>query len=468
MTNQNNISVKENMSVVIGKDEMNLAEFPFTLLSRRAKVGQNTIEVSQQVRDPRGRIVKQEWVVTGGDKYGLPLAVDEDVYIALMQLYEETDFKEKRVFFSRYQILSMIGKETSKKGYDRIEGALNRLVSVTIVSKNAFWDNNAKRYVSKIFHLFESADLYEEMPGRKKSDQQALPLSNVVMSEFLFDSIKAGYIKNLNTRLYFSLRTPLSKRLYRYLDKKKYQKSIFEIELLKLAALLPIQDKYPSQIRRRLDRVHAELMEKGFLKSVSYEKTKDRDKEKVIYTFPQMFLTGGKKGEVTTSLKQKLIERRIAAPVAAKLVENYPDQRIEKQIEVFDWLVEKNSHSLGKNPPGFLRKAIEDNYATPSEYINEMGQRERKKAENAKKAEAERKRQAAIEDELANWDKITPKKRVEGFINFWIQGERLNKGEPPTPEEIEAKRREQIAALPQTEEARRQYLDLEHTIEKYL
>lgn len=398
---------EESQPVVLSKDEMNLAEFPFTLLSRRARSDQKTIEVSQQIKDQEGRTIKQEWIVTGSDKYGLPLAIDEDIYIALMQLYKEDDFRSRSVHFSRYEMLRIMGKETSKRGYDRVEEAFNRLVSVTIVSKNAFWDNKARMYVSKAFHLFDSYSLYDERLTGREREQQSLPLSNIVMSELLFDSIGSGYIKNLDTKLYFSLDTPLSKRLYRYLDKKRYQKTRFEIGLLKLAALLPIQDQYPSQVKRRLDRSHNELIEKRFLKSAAYKETKDNDGEKVVYVFPrasssrqrQKYISGvDTSGQPEISeerifLRQQLIERGITETVATGLVEKYTAEQIEKQIEVFDCLLKADSPLLEKNPPGFLRKAIEDDYTPPQEYARQAARQEKREAEETRIAEAERKRQ---------------------------------------------------------------------------
>ena len=483
MANKNTDSTKKegSLPVVFSKDEMNLAEFPFSLLSRRAKANQKTIEINQQVKDQEGRIIKQEWVVTGSDKYGLPLAIDEDVYIALMQLYKENDFKSRRVHFSRYELVHAMGKELSKGSYDRVEEAFNRLVSVTIVSKNAFWDNKGEAYVSKAFHLFDSYSLYNERLTGREREQQSLPRSNIVMSEFLFDSIKAGYIKNLDARFYFSLDTPLSKRLYRYLDKKRYQKTRFEISLLKLASLLPVQDQYISQIKRRLERPHNELIEKGFLKSVIYEKIKRSDGEKIIYVFPRVPSLKHRQKDIAgtdmpdqpgiseekISLRRQLIERGITETVAAGLVEKYPTEQIEKQIEVFDCLLKADSPLLEQNPPGFLRKAIENNYIPPQEYAREAAKREKKEAEEVRIKEAERKRQAAIEEELVNWDKVPPAERVKGFVDFWIEGERFKRGNPPTAEEIEAKIKEQVSDLPRTEEERRQYLALEHTLEKY-
>jgi len=472
----------ENKEDIISKDEMNLAEFPFTLLSRRVISGQKTIEVSQQVYDKNRRVIKQEWIVTGSEKFGLPLAIDEDVYVALMQLYKKSNFKERRIFFSRYEILKIMGKKPSKREYDIIEQSLNRLVTVSVVSKNAFWDNKVKSYVGKAFHLFESYDLYDEKPGRKGVNQQALPLSNVVMSEFLFNSIKSGYIKNLDIRFYFSLETPLSKRLYRYLDKKKYHKSRFEVELLKLASLLPIQDNYPSQIKRRLSKSHDELIEKGFLKSVSYEDTGNGN-EKVIYVFPQTslikedmkfeleeqfgfeLLASEKelkedKMELSAdelSALEQLVQRGITEATARNLAEIYSAEQIQKQVEVFDWLIGNKSSLVGKNPAGFLRKAIEEDYQPPKEYLEQKDKRDKEQKKEDRRERWRRYREELIRQNTNNWDKVSPERRIEGRLSFWIASETM-KGRKPTLEQIEIKKQELIDGLPQTDEERWEYL----------
>jgi len=466
-----NLEFQDDLPVIISKDEMNLAEFPFTLLSKRANPGQKTIEVAQSIRDQNGRVIKQEWVVTGSDKYGLPLAIDEDVYIALMQLYKENDFKDRRVHFSRYQMLHIMSKETSKRGYDRLEDAFNRLVSVTIVSKNAFWDNKAKMYVSQAFHLFESYRLYDERASGTVDSQQSLPLSHIVMSDFLFDSVKYGYIKNIDTTFYFSLDTPISKRLYRYLDKKRYQKLRFEIDLLKLAALLPIQDKYPSQIKRRLEKPHNELIKKGFLKSFSYEKVGASGEEKVVYVFPRDSLKGSKwklgngfDKEVRVDfdkpelkLRQELVKRGITEVVAGKLMSDYPANQIETQIAIFDRLLLSKSSLLEKNPPGFLRKSIEDNYQPPKEYLDYQNRKDREEKEKDRQERWLKHREKLIKRDIADWDTIPPSERVGGRLDFWIAGEKLN-SRWPTEEQIEAMRQELIDSLPKTEDEKWEHL----------
>ena len=66
----------------------------------------------------------------------------------------------------------------------------------------------------------------------------------------------ANYIKNLNLDLYYRLTSATSKRLFRYLDKNRYQKAQYEEGLVKLARKLPLQAAYPSQIKQKLARAH--------------------------------------------------------------------------------------------------------------------------------------------------------------------------------------------------------------------
>src|SRR5271170_1330798 len=82
---------------LIGRDEMNLAEFPIALLADRALKGQKTL----YFEDLHGRLT-----VTGSDAFGLPTAADADVIVALIYLTKiRNDFGDVKVNFSRYEII---------------------------------------------------------------------------------------------------------------------------------------------------------------------------------------------------------------------------------------------------------------------------------------------------------------------------------------------------------------------------
>ncbi|NLC56620.1 MAG: hypothetical protein GX774_07290 [Armatimonadetes bacterium] len=347
----------------VGKDEMNLAEYPFALLTRRVSENQKTIVVEQQVRTENGDVITQSWVVTGSDRYGLPLAIDEDIYIALMKILKDGGFRDRTIPFTRYQILRILGKDVSKREYDRIQQSLDRLVGTTITSKNAFWDNRTRSYVSKAFHIFDAYELYREQPGRKSARSPELPMSYVVLSSFLYESIKAGFVKNLDIEFYLSLKTPLAKRLFRFLDKKAYNNRTFEIGVMRLAEKLPVHDAFPSQVKRRLDDAHQELTEKGFLADVRYDRRRDGE-EKVVYTFARPRNVLPETCEVAADpLVEGLVERGITRTAAEELVQTYPAERIQRQVEAFDRLRAAASARIRRNPAGYLRRAIEEDYA---------------------------------------------------------------------------------------------------------
>jgi hypothetical protein len=105
------------------------------------------------------------------------------------------------------------------------------------------------------------------------------------MSEVFYRSVAlANYIKNLNLDLYYRLTSATSKRLFRYLDKNRYQKAQYEEGLVKLARKLPLQAAYPSQIKQKLARAHTELQQQGYLATVTYAVT-PQGEHKVTYAF---------------------------------------------------------------------------------------------------------------------------------------------------------------------------------------
>jgi len=229
-----------------------------------------------------------------------------------------------------------------------------------------------------------------------------------------------------------------------------------------------------SQINRRLDKVHAELIKKGFLKSVSYEKTISDDDEKVIYVFPQASLTKSKGTDlpITTSeiqpenkeqkkeelsLEQQLIKRGVTKIVTAEIVKKYPTQQIEKQVEIFDWLLKVHSPLLEKNPPGFLRKAIEENYQPPKDYLDQQNRKDKEQKKEDRQERWLKYREELIKQDIANWDQVPLEKRIEGRLGFWITGETMN-GRKPTSEQIEIKKQELIDSLPKTDEDKFDYL----------
>ncbi len=368
----------------VGGDEMNLAEFPFALLSDRQLPGLDTIEFSDVIRGKGGGQVERTWIVTASEEFGLPVASDEQVYVALMEVTREQGYSSRVVHLTRYDLIKRLGWPDKGGSYKRLKGALDRLLGVTITTKRAFWDKAQQSYVDVGFHIIDDYALYSEPRGRKPAGpQRPLPLSYVAWNEIIFKSFEAGNIKQLDTAFYFALRSAVSRRLFRYLDKKRLDgKSAFRIGLRKLGfeKLGMSRNYYPSHIKQELERAHVELRANGFLGGFRYHRPARNADEQVIYWFtdsapPQSVVT-----QQHTDLLDRLAAIGVTNAVARQLVTRYGDE-VARQL---DYLPYRSPN----DPPAMLVEAIRGQWAAPASHLK--AQAEQGQAQREAEAELER------------------------------------------------------------------------------
>jgi hypothetical protein len=116
-----------------GKDELNLAEFPLCAIGDRLEPHQKTLVFEDSIWDAtRGERIPRQLTITGSDAYGLPTALDDAVLLGLIQLSKQHQFADRRVSFTRYQLLQMLGWRDEGKTYERLEQSLNRWTGVTL------------------------------------------------------------------------------------------------------------------------------------------------------------------------------------------------------------------------------------------------------------------------------------------------------------------------------------------------
>jgi hypothetical protein len=94
-----------------------------------------------------------------------------------------------------------------------------------------------------------------------------------------------------------------------------------------------------------------------------------------------------------------LRDRGISAPVAAQLAQHPADYVLAK-CEQVDWLIETKSRAVGKNAAGYLRRAIEEDYAPPP-HFRSRAEREAEAAERAQEQAEEAVRLRDLEAEEA-------------------------------------------------------------------
>jgi len=136
---------------MIGKDEMNLCEYPITLLSTKNPKNLKTIVYEDTIVSPDGTEVIRSWMVTGPDPFGLPLSQDNALLIALLAIGKLNNFQSRQIYFSRHQLCKIMNVTPQKDEYKRIIEGLDRLSAVSIKAINAFWDNEKKRLLYQLF-----------------------------------------------------------------------------------------------------------------------------------------------------------------------------------------------------------------------------------------------------------------------------------------------------------------------------
>jgi len=268
---------------------------------------------------------------------------------------------------------------------------------VTIKAERAFWDNKKRRYVDVGFHVIDDYAIYDEQPGRKsRVGKKRLPYSYVAWNQVIFASFQSGYIKHLDTAFFFSLRSALSRRLYRYLDKKRYDgKPAFRIGLRKLAfeKLGMSRNYYPSHIKQELGRAHTELLAHGFLRDVAYQQRKGRQDDLVIYRFTSRKYMVEERVEDSErdELVTQLVAEGVTRSVAEELVAEYGEEA-RVQLKYLPFRGPRDAAAV-------LVQSIRGRWQPPASYL---GLRKEQQEQEEAKQERQRLIQRARQKQLAD------------------------------------------------------------------
>jgi Replication initiator protein A len=391
----------------LGRDEMNLAEFPITLLTDRVSKDQKEAVYQDEIYDERsGRTLARRLTIQAGN-YGLTTAIDDEVILALIQLTKQKNhFTNRRVEFSRHELVQLLGWSIGGASYDRVLLSLQRWTSVYLQYENAWRDNRAKAWTTKGFHIIDS---FEFNDSRLASDQLDLAPSHIVWNEVIFESFQAGYLKPLDYDLCTGLSNSTAKRMFRFLDKRFYHKPDWTFELKEFAhEHIGLSRNYegPAHLKRKLQPAIAELERVGFLEPLPaaerFPKSDGRWGVRFLHrTNPPPAAPGPGVPPASAGPPPDLVAaliRRGVTPKTAAQLQRYPAERIALKIEVFDWLVAKNDKRVAQSPAGYLVKSIEDDYAAPK-CFESRAERQRKEAarQTAAQRDAEEHRRKAEE-----------------------------------------------------------------------
>jgi Replication initiator protein A/DnaA N-terminal domain len=315
------------------------------------------IQYTNTIRTRDGQELQQTWTVRAVQGLGLPGTLDQDVYVALLQVIDrQGDIPEDGwISFSLYELVELLHRTHGGRDYRQLKESLERLSGTIIQSRNAFYRKSTKSYVDDTFHLLDRVQHTESTNGSGKRGEK----TRVKLSDYFVDSYKANYLKGLDADFYWSLNSSVAKRLYRFVDKKRGQQRRWEADLFALRDRIPLSRyKYPSKIKEKLGPAHDELRHKGFLERVTYRTTAD-DAHLVCYEIQEGFTKRRPALQLESTPEVLFAVERLKAEgvrldAARQLVAKHGPERCLRYSEAVTF--QKNI----RNRAGWLRWAIEE------------------------------------------------------------------------------------------------------------
>lgn len=362
---------------------MNLAEFPIALLASRPNKALKTIQFEDRTWDKsRGDWVVRRLVISASDEYGLPTALDDEVILGLIQLTQESGFLDRRVFFSRYRLLRVLGWRNEGKSYRRLETSLKRWLGVTFYYEKAWWDKAAQAWVNEYFHILEQVSFYDPR-GPARGNRLGEPaLSMLVWNDVVFRSFRSGNLKRIDMELYRGLHSPVAKRLYRLLDKRFYHRREWTFHLRELACEhIGLSRGYDTAgLKRKLRPAIAELETIGYIETVSargrFQKA-GRGRWFVSFAKGRIQKAASKEQRPAGDIGTCLLERGVNRAIVDELVANHSADQIETQLAVLDWMLTGGNSKPPRSPAGYLVEAIRQDYPIPREFQRRQSVRDR-------------------------------------------------------------------------------------------
>jgi plasmid replication initiation protein len=218
------------------------------------------------------------WRVIPGPGDRLPGTFDQDVYVELLRRFHEGgDPADGVITFTLHAFLRAMGRRVDGRTYEQLRAALGRLERTTLESQGIYESVTAGTRGDVRFTLLTSV----AVERRRTLDREQLPLfdtittaepgvARIVLSSVVRDNLAADHVVSLSAPCYWSLGSPVARRLYRLLEVARADGRLtWRIALDKLAEQLPLAQRYPSHLQRVLQPAHDMLVEQGILRNAA-------------------------------------------------------------------------------------------------------------------------------------------------------------------------------------------------------
>jgi hypothetical protein len=348
--------------------ERNLEEYPLFELKARQR-GSKARLFERVIAGEGGVSLRQSWKVIPSGEYGMPGPLDQDVYLAVLQLLEKRGGmpEDGELAFSLYELRKVLGwSDDSGGAYRQIKDALVRIQLTGVQSSNAFYSAADEQLIADSFNVWSVHFAQRKKKGtpnssgvRTTQDRHVLRFHPIFIRNY-----EAQYLKGLDADFFWSLKMPLSKRLYRLIDLQRASGLSWRTDLFAVRDQIPLDYPYPSQIKRALGKAHVELEEKGFLSGVDYEEHEEGNTTGVLYRISPLFARRQKALELSGTPQEmfaieRLMREGVRGDTARDLVVSRGAERCLRYAEALD------TQEGIRNRASFLVSAIRKGYALP-------------------------------------------------------------------------------------------------------
>jgi plasmid replication initiation protein len=215
------------------------------------------------------------WRVLASPGDRLPGTFDQDVYVELMRRYAEAgEPADGTLRFTLHAFLRTMGRQSDGRTYEQLRGALTRLERTTLQSEASYFDAAAGARIDATFTILSSVVIERRRSAER--DQLALfPAvvagepgeARVVIAPLIRHNLARRHVSPLVVTRYFSLPSPVARRLYRLIQVARAEGVVtWRVSLDRLREQLPLTQRYPSHLQRVLQPAHDMLRESGVIR----------------------------------------------------------------------------------------------------------------------------------------------------------------------------------------------------------
>jgi plasmid replication initiation protein len=215
------------------------------------------------------------WRVLASPGDRLPGTFDQDVYIELMHRFQEAgEPADGALTFTLHAFLRSMGRQADGRTYEQLRGALTRLERTSLQSERSYFDPGVAGPADVSFTLLSSV-MIERRRSRERDQLALFPSvvaaepgeARVTLSPVVRQNVAARHVVPLNVARYFSLPSPVARRLYRLIEAARVRDTVtWRVALDRLRDQLPLSQRYPSHLQRVLQPAHDMLKDAGVIR----------------------------------------------------------------------------------------------------------------------------------------------------------------------------------------------------------